>query len=548
MGIGGVHTAPVNGQCPNGGTPRITSSYAWGFTKAEDDKSIWYGTADNALCANLTSFKGGLAAIGRPFFPAFQTDETACEYDQAAGKDPGDITGDARPPQIYQIQAKNGKIEEHSPPLSVMSQFTGIRAMGAAGGVVFAGALAVAPIGDDTTSGGAVSLLALDGKTGEFLGEQVLDINGDGEADYNNIKNFINIDGELYVGTALINPEPGPITGHVLKWTGTKEDPFHFEVVGSLGEQAAYFAEFEGRLVASTWTTAGSDRSGGLYISPLLRPGGLEPQDAGGWQRVFGMEQFHPDPITRAGLGGCGMGVLGDKLYFGSCIFPAISTIRHMVADNNVPTTMPAFLSWYVLSEPAASVFQFDHLGQPDQTTTLLYGEKEYPVLDTATGVWSMQENLLHQEPRFGSGGFGNRWAPYAGWGVTVQNGRVFFGGFDSTKIAADVLFNPDSHMMETILGHPVPAAELAAAADLILPVPPLGGADVFYFDDPNGPAKPFTQDGLGNQDNWGVRDLWAVGNKTLFLGTNNGFNFPAEGASDPPRRPGWQIYMVKVG
>lgn len=104
------------------------------------------------------------------------------------------------------------------------------------------------------------------------------------------------------------------------------------------------------------------------------------------------------------------------------------------------------------------------------------------------------------------------------------------------------------THLIETILGHPVSDAELAAFAAVAMPIPEQAGADVWYFDDPNKPAKPLTTTGFGNQFNWGVRDLWAVGKKDLFLGTANGWQFFQPAGSEPARRPGWQLYQTKVG
>lgn len=379
-------------------------------------------------------------------------------------------------------------------------------------------------------------------KSRKFLGEKRF-------TEYNNIKNFFTTRGQMYVGTALAKPVGSGSqvkTGAVLKWAGDLKDPLRFETVGLTQNQGAYFADYEGRLVTSTWTGGSSGLDAGLEISPPLHgKAGLTSDDRYKWTSEFNLGEILPNPVTSSESNMFKCVPFKGWLYCGAGI-PTVapSLLAHLTRYPDIPrSSVKDIADAYLKSSPGSLVFRTKNLGKRSQTTELLYGEKKYWDYQQGTG-WQLKNNGLHQTPKFGTSGFGNRWNDYAAWGADVFRGKLYMGEFNTTQIIRRYTLNPASKVMETVLGRPVSAAELKAIRDTAFPDDTISG-QVWYFDNEKSAAKPLTKTGFNNADNFGVRGFIPVGDKYMFMSTNGAWQYPAGGTTGPLQRPGWQLLKM---
>lgn len=554
-----------DGTCPNGGKPRITADYLWGFSKDDTEENLWFGTAPNVACTGMAVFIPSLSAAGLERFTPFDSDELTCEFDSSyyaqnsVSPALGNV-GDARTGKILEHNVASGQTIDRTPPLTDVNytNVAGIRAAGGLDGVMFLAGIETDPNGG-TQASGTVDMFAYDQKTGAYLGSQRFN-------DYSNVKNFKVLDGHLYVGMNLTNAEGEtstgvPVVGAVLKWTGDKSDPFRFERVGSLGGQPAYFEVAENHIVATTWVGTGRKEDSAVYISPDLagHPDGLTAADENGWKKLFDAGQYYPDPVTALNQYGMGAQEYGGYLYFSfSTIGIGSSTLDHLVDYPGLKRdNLYALGLTYLRSEPAASVFRMKNLGKPNQTVELLYGNRDYWNFYPNAGRdgrWKLVPNLLGQRGLFGPGGFGNRWADYAAWGMNVFRGKLYMGGFSTTKALRDIALNPKLGLIAQVLGRPVPAAELNFWRSLLFGNRQTArdAGPVWVFDGVNQPARPLTTTGFNNPMNWGVRGIQTIGDKAIYFGTNNAWNYPVTPQPEPTpvnlpggqplERAGWQL------
>ncbi len=551
----GVKPGPIaNGNCTAGGVPRTMQDYVWGFATAEDQKSLWFGTWSSGLCDNFTAYNNFLTVAGLNFPDTLQSKEVTCEWSHSwnAQQNPDlGITGDQRQPYIYQYDIHSNRLIDRSPYSDPLFATTGgFRAAGAANGVMFVAGLQTSP---DLASGqgGQVNLFAFRESDGAYLGSHTY-------PQYSNVKVVKKIDGQLYMGVGLGTPEgPGSTShatnGHLLKWVGNVNDPFQWQIVGRFGSQPTYLTEFEGRMIVSAWPAGPTDltqadlgqEAAALFTSPRLstRPNGILPADKNNWKRDWGFDDFYPDPTTAAaGAGGTGMEQVGNWLYFGKSNFPGSSTFFHMGRLPDIaPKTFPAFMRWFNRLEVGGELFRVRHLGQPNQQVQVLYGKYRYWTLDD-NGQWHHERNLLHQRPLYGKPGFGQKFNYYIGWGSATFRGKAYFGGMDLTRVMREISTNPNTDFISSIFGYRVSPLELRYLNRLLPSDESQDGFPIWTVSSPNQPAKPLTNSGFNNAEQWGARDFFPIGNKEMFIGTQGGSNYPTKAASDPPRRAGWQL------
>jgi hypothetical protein len=540
------------------GIPRNVSSYIWGATLSQDHKDLWFGEGTSMLCVNEAAYASAVAALGRTFpVPFYVRNQVACQFGKAVNPHFTGLFADATVPHVYEYDIARNTLIDRTPSPSVSPDFQkigGIRAFGEMNNVAIAGGLE-ASIGDGQSSGGGVHLYAFNATTGQFLGSEIFD-------QYNNIKNFFTADGRMYVGFGLAKPlvghcscPSGVATGQVLQFVPSVSHPLpsvtHPPVVGNVGQTPSYFGFAGNRLLMTTYLNGGGqEAAGAVYVSPPLGPQGLTPGQANLWKKIFAPEQYFPDPITASQALGFGITEFKGDVYFVIGMYPGQSALSHILAyRGSFPFTFPALGHWFINSEPAAQVFRITGFETRHQKLQLLYGEKTFPVFVKPPGAlrghWQIQQNLMHLTPLYGGQGFGNRANPYGAWGIGVGGGRLYMGGFDTSHLFREVLLTEQSGFAQAILGHRVPAAELRLFSNAAFPDKSAAGP-VWFFTNNHSPAQPLTTTGFGNQDNWGVRGIFPVSNTTVLFGTNNGFNFPAQGTSSPvPRRPGWQLVKL---
>ncbi|GAA2376881.1 hypothetical protein [Dactylosporangium salmoneum] len=538
---------------PEGGRAQTTQGYVWAFTADEAQRSVWWGTVTNVTGGGFATAAGDFTgtSLGVPLQAWDDPDNVTCEfaasYNSVHGIPPAQgVAGDTVPAQVWQYDIASETSFNRTPTAQQCPDFdrlAGLRAAGSLGDVVFIGGIET-DVTAGSQAGGVVVLLAYRAADGAFLGWRKY-------PGWNNIKNFVVAGGRLYVGVGLAEPGaagtgsgPNPPTGSVQRWCGDAADPFRFEEVGLLGNQPSYFTVHEDRIVTGTWVGTGSTEHAGVYVSPPLRE--LAPATRAGWSLVFTAAQLFPDPVTARSMVSFAVTSFGGWVYgtFGVLTMEPSFT-NHLTAYPQIPRdTIPDLALAYLKSSPGGVVYRLKDLGEPNQQVELLYGERKYWTFEPDRGEWALRDNLLHQDPKFGGGGFGSRWNDYVGWGAAVFRGKLYMGTFNTEKVLRDITLNPATGLLTRLLGRSVSDVELAILRRLVFRDKSTAG-QVWVFDDADSPAWPLTTTGFNNACNWGIRGILPVGDEHLFFGTNQGWQYPTEPRDDPPRRAGWQLLRL---
>ncbi|SCL36659.1 hypothetical protein GA0074692_4409 [Micromonospora pallida] len=531
---------PAGPPCASG-QAKVNHGYLWGMTRAGDD--IWFGSGANVNC--LTS--GRQLGSNEPVL----NDDWVCEYQESQivktnPQLPGYL-GDHRTPRLYtyDTEAKRltektdlviGSAKEHSDRLR---STTGIRAAGNFGGVALLGGPAI---------GKSINLFAFDTDTGAFLGSRNF-------PEFGNIRHFTVAEGALYGGVGV--GANGSLRGHVLRWIGSKADPFNFQIVANLPAQAADIAVHDGRVVVSTWPGSDADlataadepappnKLASIWMSPVLAHGapGLNPEDVDAWQQIWDVSTYEPDAVVAAGYGLGGMVSYGGYLYWGTMHVPLKATRQHLLAYP--PASDEARQATIQNTQRSISIYRGKKLGERKQKIELLYGATELPAYDPAAnggaGAWAKVST--GQTPLYGSSGFGNPYLNYT-WKMAVAGGRLYVGTMDWSYLAKEL-----SQEAAAMAGLPVEAAARALSApslaattaddDPALPEPVYGG-DLMVFESTREPAKLVSDSGVGNYLNYGIRNMVTDG-ATLYLGTANPMNLRADPTDDVPEG-GWEL------
>lgn len=499
-GIGSMPTPP---ECTGMSIPKVNQAYVWGLARA--DRKLWFGTAPNVHCLVI----GGYLGLTEPI----QTPSYVCEFGESFyAKTYGlpAAIGDMRPPHIYVYDmaavAPDSRLRDltanvDAPTRLLLAQTLGIRSAGTNEGVVFLAGPALVPPA-------SINVFAFDAQTTRFLGYANL-------GEYDNVRKWVVADGELYVGVgnSFRHPEPG---GSVLRWTGSKADPFQFETVGLMGSQVAELTEHQGRLFVTTWPAGGELAS--VYYSPLMPPGGLTSVHELGWTKIWQADDYDPDPVCAATYGGGAIASYGDWVYWGTMHVPGLS-FRAFLSVFGVPAD-PISMAVAALGTYRAISIHRARFTDEECAVEMecLYGMRMLPAYSPVDG-WRLEANRMN-EPRFGLAGFGNLFNNYT-WTMEVNQGRLFVGTMDwSYLLLGDLL------------------------TDVALPSEFAGigcrqfGADLWAFNGTAGPARPVLLDGLTNETNYGIRTM-ASDDRTLYLGTANPMNLHEKG--------GWELRALRL-
>jgi hypothetical protein len=476
---------PYGAGCPAGTDPKRNQTYPWSLTRFGN--RVYIGTGGNVSCFGAAAVAGGGSGILS--VPGL----VECEGDlsQFPLVPPFllPIMGDWRPPQVWRYDSTNGAQTQITPNDPLIALTMGIRAAGNADGVLL--------MGGPTVYGVGIILYAWDLYTGIYLGSWA-------SRDYADVRKMVTVNGDLYL--AVQNTYDG--TGSILRWTGSYLSPFHFELVGTVDNDAAYIIEHQGRLVVGTWPPSALGSAlglgfiqdfppAGLWVSPLIPAGGLHWYHAPFWRKVFSVDQYEPDPvITRSYLVGEPVS-LGDYVIFGTMNAPgtgALALQQEYGAAINTPETQRK-------AYRAISIFRITGLGATETPVTdLLYGYTRLQRYDPGTG-WSLVNNNLGVAPMHGGPGFGNPYNNYE-WSSANAFGKAFIGTLDTGFIAQT----------------------------------PTAGADLYCFTDPDLPAMLVDDNGLGNPLNIGFRNMLGAPD-ILYVGAMNLFNLSPVG--------GWHLIEV---
>ncbi len=490
-----------------GGKPKTNQAYVWGLTQNSD--KLFFGTGPNIHCLVM----GGYLGLTSPM----QNDCWVCEFGQGPFTPPlPPSIGDWRPPRLYTYDKVSGEKTDITPPDPTLAQTTGIRSAGYLDGVVLMGGPMVT---------GGVNIYAFNAATDAFIGSTTMLVVPGTATGVTNIRKWVVIDGELYLGLGTVSG------GSVLKWTGSLEDPFQFEQVGVLDGQAAELTEHDGRLFVATWPgLAGkANNIAGLWMSPEISGDGLTTADANSWQKVWTVTDYEPDPVVAATYGGGALKSYGGKLYWGTMHVPFVSTFAHFSVYP--PQTLEDSISGILGTYRAISLFSGDNFGTPDQEVTLLYGNANLPKYTYGTG-WEIVPNNMGATPLYGPSGIWNLFNNYT-WTMDVYKDELFVGTMDWSfllyGVLGDLFANAFSFDVKDgganykdVGGYSFPSFFF--------------GADLFRFPTPNAFAVPVSLNGVGNYLNYGIRTMVAD-DDNLYLGTANPMNLSPDG--------GWELVEV---
>ena len=494
-------------QCPPGSQAKVNQAYVWGLAKT--GKDIWFGTGPNVHCLVIGGFLGSTSPS--------QTDSYVCEFGDSKFAEffpgtVGDQLGDFRPPRMYRYRLTDKSIQDITPADVKVNQTLGIRSAGAHNGVTFFAGPGVS----------GVNMFAFDSDTGAYLGSQSF-------ASYSNIRKWLVHDNILY--TAVGNTGSG---GSVLKWTGSKSNPFQFEVVGTLDGQGAELASHDGRIFVSTWPGGiGAMSSAGtvvasLYMSPPISSGGLTGADAGGWLKKWDVKDYEVDPVTAATYGGGALASFEGKLYWGTMHVPFLSTVAHF-GFYGVPSTPDSLIASVLGTFRSISIFRGADMTSATPDIELLYGSPILPAYHPVAG-WQLVPNAKSQSPLYGLPGFGNPFNNYT-WTMGVYDNQLYVGTMDFSYL----LFGELDISLPMML--PFSCDDLGLNEEdcamvekgymffkKIFDPAKFVGADLMRFTDGNSPAVPESIAGVGNNASYGIRTM--IGDEDgLFLGMANPMN-----------------------
>jgi hypothetical protein len=512
------------GSCPAGRQPKVNQAYVWGLAKA--DGALWFGTAPNTHCLVLAGFLGSTAPITTPTWTCefgsspflAQINSTLPPTQQLPG-----AIGDWRPPQIFRYEEGSGRLVDvgatmPAPAQGMLSRMLGLRSAGAIGRVVFLAGPAL---------GGGITMFAFETQTNELIAARHL-------PQYSNIRRWIVAGDELY--TAVGKTGGG---GALLRWDGDPAAPgtagapaaslFNFVEAGQMPTEGADLTAHEGRIFVTTWPQAfGGTIAGraGLYMTTRLPGSGGLAASTDPLQQVWSIDDFEPDPVTAATVGGGALASFGGKLFWGTMHVPGLATIAHLRAYSGIyggdPSTAQSLVA-ALGTWRAISVFRGSGLGTPGQRIELAYGDRFMPAFSESTG-WRIAPNKLARggaRPLFGPSGFGDAFNNYT-WAMATTPSGLFIGTMDWSYLARSALGSLGDLISRL-------RSRLGVGAN---------GADLWRFASPDVRARAFSRDGLGNPLNYGIRTLEADG-ATLYAGTANPMNL----ATDPSGPlGGWEL------
>lgn len=475
---------------------------------------------------------------------AIDTDDLYCSGDARDYRPPTayrfDENTNATLPLLHQLQGVH---------LARLNETIGLRAAGNRYGVVlFAG-----PSRDFEK----VIVFALRSSNGEFLDS--MEFHG-----ANDVRRFTNdVAHEMYVGLSYRDG-----TGRVFRYIGSPAKPLEFQVVARMKGPPQELSFYYDRLLVGTWTIGGDltrwrhARPCGLYISPMAidsmpaidtteceSASSVCSTDEMAWQRVWSISDYEPDPLARLQYGLSASVQVGEYLYWGTIrppslptsgqLFKELITHFHPGAEDKLD-----ILQAEKYAHRPCLLLRGRYLESSRPEIELLYGEVFLPVYNINTSTWSLQYNTAENRvPLLGRAGFGNVYNSYL-WSMTfLSPDKLFIGTFDASNASS-----PDRLLRKE-------AARLTGCRDSsdCGYLDPVVGADLFLLNVSSmssiSPATWLSLDGLGNNLNYGIRNLVSRDEQVtstsiplpptaqVMIGTANGFN--------TAELSGWELYSL---
>lgn len=508
-----------------GGKLKANGSYVWGMV-AEGDKLYW-STNNNYLC--IPGY-GMIATTGKK--GPYENSCWVCEYDKGLTADKNGQYGDMQPPRIFEYDTKAGAVKDITPDDGLLATCQGLRSAAQHKGVVFFGGPTFA--GASATASQGSVFLAYSPRQGKFIGSSdMAEVSG---CKITNVRRWVVINDVLYCGVGLTTPD-GVAKGGVLRWTGSEQEPFSFEIVGYTAGEAAEIEYHKGRIYVGGWPTANS--SSAIYRSGVVPEGGLTADDATEWEAVWQYNQYEVSPTAVTYFSA--MKSYQGRLYWGmftgsyAAVFSAYNkygTLESAAAIAHVLGTLRATTLWSTDDFTSADDIE------------LLYGDEQLPLFNNEEATWQIVPNNSGYMPRYGRSGYGNLFTCYT-WSMTEYNDKLYIGTMDMSTLIDPGLEGVLDNGTQTATQAPADqtgttAGTPASALDVLKAVmtvnPDKYGYECLVMDGGDQPLQYVTDNGFGNPAAYGVRNM-VVLDGTLFVGTANPQNLHERG--------GWEILSV---
>jgi len=477
------------------GTPKVNQAYLWGLTKHGTD--LWFGTIANTLCLVMSEL--GLSQ-------SLQENDLACEGG----------TGDVRPPRIFRYDTVKNTLTDMTPLVLIagsphsdrLLHTIGLRSAGSLGNVVILAG--ISPTG--------VAMFAFNGQTKQFIDSIVFD--GSTVPLYNNIRQWIVVNNQLYVGVATGTSTGlfGGTSGSILHWIGNTAAPFQFETVGTVPGDPAYLTYFNNSIFVSTWGGPAGSYGTVLCMSPQFT-GKLAP-GAAAWPTVWQLSNYEVEPS--AGMAGGAIAGFNGWLYFTTMMPPGAQLEQFQALYPSAPTDSASVAADFLGSYRPTEMFRGRNFGTANQQIQLLYGNQYLPQYNSTTNQWSLVKNNLNQSPKWGFAGYNDFFNSYTWWMQTF-NGELFIGTFNWSDLVFEQFFYQYGQMV------PPPIVNLFRSVE---------GADLLRLHSSSNPPDFVSYNGMGNYSNYGIRTMIPMGGN-MYLGTANPFNLLTNPTGE---HGGWEL------
>jgi hypothetical protein len=505
---------------------------------AATDNNIWFSTFTNLVCGILSARGIKIPIITDiPTFNGVKVCEKGFDnYETPVGTH----RANWRPPHIYKYNIEKSVLTEETPQDEIIYNTLGLRSAIAYDDMIFFLGLPLNKSNRNSDDEQGMIMYAYDDITGKYLGHHSFQ-------EFSNSREWVKTPYGLYV--IATGTRRGAVKSAVLKWIGTRNDPFKFDIVGNIPSSAANMAYHNDRLFVNTWTSFKGLRMKGLeiFMSPKLAENGLSVLDENKWEKVWDIEDYEPDKATASTYTGGAMESYGGFLYWGTMNMPFTGIGGHLLKYGILPTDI---ILAYLASFRPVSIFRGKNFGTPNQKVEVLYGLSKMPVYEPLfskdnkmpIGRWIFKENKIGK-PIFGSAGFGNPFNSYT-WSMEVYDNKLFIGTMDYSYNLAVNINTSLTNLLRFVI-FKMPTLYELNTKNLPFRESYDYGADLYYFRDNNSPAVAVTRDGFGNYSNFGIRTM--VANKSgLYIGISNPFNLLTNKDGNAPEG-GFEIRKLKL-
>ena len=504
----------------DGAILKRNGTYVWGMIPYKN--KLYWSTNNNYLCME------GYGNFVQPDKgdQSYSNKCWVCEYDKGIygqktypGEPEKQKYSDIRPPHMYCYDPATGIVNDITPSIADYPQLQnaqGLRSAGAHNGVVFFGGPGLFASTLDAMV--SATFIAYDADA-----ERVISTSDLGHVDgckVVNVRRWRVINNVLYVAVGIIHPETGKKIGAVLRWYGDKNDPWNFHIVGLVDGEAAEIAYFNNRIYVGTWGDA--SRVSSVCVSAAVPSKGLEPVSINSdfWKTVWTTEMMEPtNTLGRTTSSIAGFHEWKGHLYWG--LFSPNFFLLSYAQTIYGTVTSPEAIAFILGNWRTPSFWRIDRNNKCD----MLYGEKENPkpIYDQKGNIveWKLEKN--GQQPFWGRGGFGNFWTIYI-WALQEYNKNLYIGTMDCSQLfeaAGGSIFSEEA---ATLLGSLFGLDHKKC------------GYELLRMTDENRAPKIISDNGLGNDTQYGVRNLEVLGDK-LFLGSASMSNIIPYG--------GWHVNSI---